>query len=110
MTMLQKEFYLIIGAVRNYGRYELKTPRIVIGKSSESPKLNAGEVAIRVMLALPQALFQKPALRATVSVPENAVTGPVVDAKVINNIREVIAAEMGIQLTIEQAPKHGNLA
>ena len=105
ILMMQKDFYLVVGAkkARRYGSaLELCTPRIVVGKGNQTPKVNAGEIAIRVTIELPESLFKKPAFKAKVSVPADSVTAPIIDASVVNNIAEIVAAETGIHLTIEQ--------
>lgn len=106
MPKLIKQFYLIVAARKRTQfstALELTTPRVVIGSCNKTPKLNAGEVAIRMTLELPSTLFQKPALTATVQIAESAVSAPIIEADVINNIKELVAENCGIQLTIEQA-------
>ena len=100
--MLKKQFYLVVGCKKSQYRTELNTPRIVVGKPNQTPKVNAGEIAILMSLELPEALFQKPKFTAKIAIPEGAVAGPVLEAQVVNDIVEAVRAETGLHLTIQQ--------
>lgn len=57
-------------------------------------------VVLKLNLELPDALFQKPQLEATIKVNSDQVSKPVITPDVIENIREVLQKNMGIDLTI----------
>ncbi len=64
------------------------------------PALAADEIAMRVCVKLPDAIFRKPMLEATVEVPMDAVTPPSLDATVLDNVREELTRRLGIDMTI----------
>lgn len=101
--MLNAECYLIVSATYGYSKRPsgLRLPRIVSAKSGKTPSLKPGEVAIKLSVSLPETLFQKPTLRAQITVDENSITAQTVDASVVNNIVELMQAEHGITLEIE---------
>jgi hypothetical protein len=68
--------------------------------AARSPALNAGEVAVAVNLRLPEALFKRPQLSACITVPEGAAPAPVINAEVVDNIRQVMQQQLGIDMTI----------
>lgn len=91
---LSSVFYLAVSE----GRYGSVKARLLSAK--HSPALNSGEVAIRLDLSLPGALFVKPMLEAKVIVPEDRVTPMVLEAQVIENVREAIAQQTGMHVTV----------
>ena len=64
------------------------------------PRLERDEVALQLTVELPDAIFKKPSLSASVVVPEGTVKGPVIDATVVDNIRAVVSRELGVNLSI----------
>lgn len=104
MKTLKNESYLVVSA--DYGRCSkqpmgLKLPRIVSARSGKTPSLKTGEIAIKLTVSLPAALFQKPTLRASISVDEGSVTAQTVDAEVVNNIVDIVQENCGIVLEIQ---------
>ena len=89
---LENTFYL---ALSRKGLWSL-SGRI----SQRLPALKSGEVALALTVKLPETLFRKPSLRASVEVPESSVSTPVIDSVVLDNIKEVIAQQLGADLTI----------
>lgn len=90
--MLEQTFHL---ALSRNGNWRLS------GRMSRGlPSLKPGEVAMALTIRLPDALFKKPSLRATVDVPSTCVSAPVIDSKVVDNIREVVSQQLGIEMTI----------
>lgn len=76
---------------------------VVKGKKKSTyskPNLDADEVAVKVVLELPEALFDKPTLQANIEVPEEAVTKPVIEAEVIDNIEEIIKQNTGFEVRL----------
>jgi hypothetical protein len=64
------------------------------------PGLKRDEIALALTIELPDALFKKPQLTASVVVPESSVKGPVLDANVVDNIQSVISRQLGVDLKI----------
>lgn len=73
--------------------------------SHRQPSLETGEVAIQVNVSLPRVLFQKPILKASVTVPADGLSPAVVEADVINNIEDTIRQNLGIEMTITLGAK-----
>lgn len=71
------------------------------------PALSSNEVAFKLNLELPDALFTKPRLEATISVPESAVSAPVIEAETIDNVAEAIkkATGLDVRVWVEQGEK-----
>jgi hypothetical protein len=68
--------------------------------SLKNPSLKSGEVAIKVSVAVPDALFARPQLQAKLTVPEGAVSKPVIDATVLDNVREVLQQQTGMDIKL----------
>lgn len=85
-------FYLVV----RKGRWNMLKARI----SNKAPALEVGEVAITLNVKVPATLFTKPQIQATVSIPENAVTPPVLNAEVLDNVREVLEQRTGMDISV----------
>lgn len=72
-----------------------------------TPNLAIGEIAIKQNLTLPDLLFRKPHLEATVVIPDDAAVPHTIDAEVQMNVREAIQQATGLQvrLTIADQPE-----
>jgi hypothetical protein len=62
--------------------------------------LESGEVAIKVVVNVPDALFTSPILQASINVPEGAVSKPVIDAVVLDNIKESLNQQFGLYVRV----------
>lgn len=95
--MYSAEIYLICRKAGN--RYNTLAVRVATRK----PALRPGEVPIYLTVSLPDALFQKPTLRAEVKVGEQQVPPAKVIAQVIGNIEEQLRKALGVEvkLTVE---------
>ncbi len=85
--------YLI---VKRANRYKY-TSRMTVG----SPALQANEVAVKISLELPDAIFDKPAFEAKVVVPDAAVSKPIISADVIDNVQDIIKQNTGFEVKLE---------
>lgn len=91
-TMLEQVFFL---ALSPSGRWRLS------GRLTKSlPALKSGEIALSLTVRLPETLFKKPSLRASIEVPESAVSPPVINGEVVDNIREIVSQKLGVDLQI----------
>lgn len=68
--------------------------------ASRTPALSKDEIAIKLNISVPDALFTRPQLQASVVIPEDAVTKPVLDAQVLDNVREVIEQQTGMDVRV----------
>lgn len=66
------------------------------------PGLTSNEIAVKINLELPDALFTKPQLEARVVVSDKAVSAPVIEAEVVDNVEQIIKDKTGfdVKLTI----------
>lgn len=81
-------FYLVVnrnGTVKTY---------------KNRPGLSWDEIAIRQNLTLPDALFQKPQLEATVIIPDEAALPTLIDAEVVVNVKEAIEQASGMEVRL----------
>ena len=101
LNMLKRQCYLFVLArkPRSSSWLELTLPRIVSSKNP--PATKSGEIAIKLTVSLPETLFKEPQYTASISVPDEAVSAPVIDADVISNVENLIAEATGLQITID---------
>lgn len=86
--------YLVVGQQKQYGPVSVRLTK-------KAPSLAPHEVALKLFIDLPEALFRKPALSVTVSVPDGTVSDkPAVPATVVHDITEVLQRELGIDVTV----------
>lgn len=76
--------------------------------TTTSPKLEPGEVAVKVVIELPDAIFERPALSAKIVVPEEAVSKPMISADVVNNVQDLIKQNTGFDVRLEVVEKNGS--
>lgn len=92
MKQYRQKFYLAIRPSKYYalnGRL-FKT----------TPALYSSERLLQIEIAVPESLFQTPQLSAKIEVPENSVSSPVISIETVNNIRELVKQNLGVELTI----------
>ena len=94
MASIKGEFYLVVRKKNNW------ISRLSGRLTQGTPVLAAGEVPIKVMVEVPEALFVRPQLQARVIVPESCVSRPVIDATVLDNVREVLQQQTGLDITV----------
>lgn len=98
--MIGTTFYLALRRFKNrYGNFELEA-RI----TKRSPALQGGEVAMALKVEVPEAIFMRPSLRAAVTVAPSAVSPPVIETQVVDNVAELLRATFGcdVRITVEQ--------
>lgn len=93
-----------MGQQRNLEGYIIVKPKGYYGLSarltSRTPALSKDEVAIKLDICVPDALFKRPQIQAKVVVPEDAVTAPVLNAAVLDNVREVLQQQTGMDVSV----------
>lgn len=67
--------------------------------------LYANEISILLNIDLPDKLFAKPVLEASITVPENAIKMKSISDETINNVQEMIKENIGIELNISVIPQ-----
>lgn len=94
MSELNTSFYLVLsGAKRGYTWRELKAKRIV-QKTASLPKLEKDEIAIRVEVRVPSALFDRPELTVSIAV-DGGLPRAEITAETLGNLAERIQELVG---------------
>lgn len=73
--------------------------------TKESPSLASNEIAVKVSLELPDEIFDKPTFQAQIKVPKEAVSRPIIDAEVIDNVESIIKQNTGFEVKLEIVEK-----
>lgn len=68
------------------------------------PDLNFNEVAVGVKLELPDRLFERPVLNATITVPDNAVLPYQLPVEVRDEIEAALASVEGAEVKLTITP------
>lgn len=68
--------------------------------ANKLPSLAVGEVPVKIDVNVPDALFKRAQLQAKITIPESAVTAPVVTAEVLDNVREILSQQTGLDVTV----------
>lgn len=70
------------------------------------PDLGRNEVAIKMNLSLPDALFQRPHLQADVAIdPKNVTTFPL-NTEVLQGVKDAVKQSTGVDLNIQIVDPH----
>jgi len=64
------------------------------------PHIQTDEVAIHVVFQLPDVLFERPQLNATITIPESQLPTLSFDAEITNNIQEAIRQSTNLDINI----------
>ena len=65
------------------------------------PDLKWDEISIAIQLELPDLLFKKPQLQASIIIPDKSATPPVISGEVTEHIRQAIAQHTGVEVKIQ---------
>lgn len=90
--MASANFYLVL---RQSSKHQYLYAKI----GTRPPKLGPGEVSMQLAISVPDSLFKRPQLRASVSIPDNAAP-PVISADVRDNIARVLSDQLGITVHV----------
>jgi hypothetical protein len=91
------DFYAIVS--QRFTNYGMQTGKSTVRVTRNKPDCDATEVAVKISLELPDALFKRPSLQATIKVNDD-VAPVLVDADVADNIARVVKEQMGIHLHV----------
>ena len=72
------------------------------------PNTDRDEIAIALDLDIPDLLFIKPVLQASISVPEGSPHGGEITADIADNIAEVIRQQTGFMVRVSAEQESGN--
>lgn len=76
----------------------------VVPREKEPTGLKGNEVAVRLEIVIPDALFKRPLLRASLTIPNSAVPNTIIDANVADNVAELIKQATGLEMTVSVVP------
>lgn len=93
---MEANFWIRIEAKKVDSRFE--ACRIQSFKNKPTTRIN--EVVFKVRFCIPDSFFETPQLCAVIEIPEYAVTFPVIDAEVQDNIAEEISRQLGMRVHI----------
>jgi hypothetical protein len=85
-------FYLVLRTTR-YGGLNARLTK-------KAPSLAAGEVAVALRVDLPTALFQRPTLRASVTIPDDAKLSDTITATVQSDLARVLSDRLGVSVRV----------
>ncbi len=91
------EKYLVISATKR-NKWSSFNPKIKI--MERVPTLKGNEVSLRLKLELPDAMFERPQLEATMSVPIDAVPEIKITSDVTDNIEKIIKETIGLTMNV----------
>ena len=71
--------------------------------TASKPYLDANQVSMKLNINLPDALFEKPALVASISVRDDAAVSGVIESIVHDNVEEALQSATGLTFAISVA-------
>lgn len=93
--MIEVNKYLIITEGSRKWNANVKLTNTLKGK------MPSNAVVMKLNLQLPESLFKKPQLQASIKINEEDVSKPVINAQTLDNIREVLNKQLGVDVTIQ---------
>lgn len=101
MSAVKIGFYLIIGQYFKDSGFTDGKPSVRVVKTL--PRCDPHEIPIWINVALPESLFKRPRLQASIQVPESQA--PItITPEVQQNIAQVVQEQLGIHLQISSGP------
>jgi hypothetical protein len=85
--------YLVVKKISNYKA----SARI----TDKKPSLHPDEIAIYLTISVPDALFQRPALKAHITINQSVVPSQI-SADVIDNIQQVLQEQLQLSVEVTQ--------
>lgn len=87
--------YLIVSQTTKPWNAKVKLSKTLKGN------MPANAIAIKLNIIIPDAIFKKPQLEATIKINEADVSKPIINAEVLDNIKMALNQNLGIDLKIE---------
>lgn len=97
--MILHKYIVIEGRQSRYNDLNL-TARMV----ERVPKLKGNEIALRLVIDLPKALFIRPTLEARMTIPDEAVPTIEITPEVTDNIAKIIKESTGLTMSVNVVP------
>ncbi len=86
-------------------RYLSIAPDGITKLSAGPPRLGPASIALLLNIEIPDALFRKPSLQATITVPKEAGSPAEITAQVIANMADAVKQATGLTLAISVVPQ-----
>lgn len=96
--MLISKHLIITPKYTRYGSLNGVDTKLV--QDPKNVSISANAVVMKLNLDLPDNLFKKPALSATIRIDKSAVSAPVISADVLDNITAELQKTLGVHLTV----------
>lgn len=93
MSTYSGEFHLVL-SVKDRG-----WPDLAARITAKSPTVKPGEIAVKLSVVVPRALFHRPTLRVSVNVPAGDAPA-VIDAAVAENLSAALSQQLGVAVHI----------
>lgn len=90
MSTLDATFYLALSQSQRW-------PYLSARVTAKAPSLGPGEIAMELSVSVPAALFRRPTLSASISIPDN-LPEPVISAEVQDRIAATLSDQLGVQV------------
>lgn len=81
-------------------KYLIINSRGGIAVRERPPRLGGNEIALRIKLDVPDALFQRPVLVANMSIPATAVPKSTITTQVADNVEKLIKEATGLTMNV----------
>lgn len=94
--------YLVIEGKKSRYSYNGFTPHVRLVE--REPTLSGNEIAIRIKVEIPDALFKRPTLVAEMRIPNEAVPQTTITPDVTTNIESIIKERTGLDMAIYVVP------
>lgn len=66
-----------------------------------SGSMPSNSVALKLNISLPDTIFDKPQLQATIKIKDEDISKPVINAETLDNIKQVFAQQLGIDMNVQ---------
>jgi hypothetical protein len=90
---MQISKYLVVRKINNWNA----AARI----THKKPSLRSDEIAIALTVSIPDALFQRPALKAEIKIDEKVIPHQI-SAEVIDNLQQIISDNLNLTVEISR--------
>lgn len=101
---MQINQYLIISEGKKRWSHNVKLVKTLKGT------MPSNAIAIKLNLNIPDSMFKKPMLEASIKINEEDITKPIITAEVLDNIKEVFQQRLGVDVTLQHVQPDLELA
>ncbi len=102
MKKMEIDQYLIISAGK-------KNANVKLVKTLKGT-MPSNAVALKLNISIPDSIFKRPQLQASIKINEEDISKPIINSVVIDNIAEVFKQQLGVDVTIQHVQPDLELA